>query len=124
MSKSLKALMLAAAAAASITTLATTAQAADVFVRVAPPAPRTEVVPAARPGYLWTPGYWNWNGRRYVWANGTWARERRGYVYSQPTWVQDGDRWRLRRGAWGRGDRDRDGIPNRLDNHPDNPRRP
>ena len=124
MSNVFRKLAVIAAATASLAVIAPAALAADVFVRVAPPAPRNEVVPAARRGYVWTPGYWNWNGRRYVWTRGAWARERRGYVYSAPAWEQDGDRWHLRRGAWGRGDRDHDGIPNRVDNHPNNPRRP
>lgn len=107
------------------TTFAADAAQAQVVVRIGPPPPpRVEVVPAARPGYLWTPGYWNSRDSRHVWVNGTWVRERRGYVYTQPTWVQEGDRWRFRQGAWGHGERDRDGVPNRHDRHPDNPRRP
>jgi hypothetical protein len=92
-----------------------------VDVRVAPPPPREEVAPAARAGYVWAPGYWDWRGHRHVWVRGHWERERRGYVYHRPEWVQEGEHWRLRRGMW---DRDHDGIPNALDRHPDNPRRP
>jgi hypothetical protein len=33
-------------------------------------------------------------------VNGHWERARHGYVYHEPRWVQDGDRWRLHRGAW------------------------
>lgn len=40
---------------------------------------------------------------------------RRGYYYSEPVWVQRGERWERRGGNWARGDRDRDGIPNRMD---------
>jgi WXXGXW repeat (2 copies) len=109
---------------AACATLSTAPVAAQVVVRIGPPPPRVEVVPAARPGYLWTPGYWNWRGNRHVWVNGNWVRERRGYVYRQPAWVEDNGRWRFNRGNWARGDRDRDGVPNRLDRHPDNPRRP
>jgi hypothetical protein len=107
-------------------TLSAGALAAPVYVdvRVAPPPSRTEVIPAARPGYLWVPGYWDWRGRRHVWVGGTWVRARPGYAYANPAWVEDGGRWRLNRGGWNRGDRDRDGIPNRYDRHPDNPRRP
>ncbi|MEO5881464.1 MAG: hypothetical protein ABIQ06_03535 [Caldimonas sp.] len=107
-----------------------------VDVRVAPPSPRHEVAPAARRGYVWTPGYWDWRRNRHHWVAGTWVRERRGYVYTQPAWVQNGDRWRFNRGAWARGDRDHDGVPNRMDrdrdgdgvpnrrdSRPDNPRR-
>lgn len=86
----------------------------------APPPPRVELLPAPRRGYVWTPGYWNWNGRRHYWVGGTWVRHRPGYVYTQPAWVDDGGHWRLNRGAWARGDRDRDGIPNRFDRDRDN----
>ena len=108
----------------------------SVDIRVAPPAPRYEAVPAVRRGYVWTPGYWDWRRNRHYWHAGTWVRERPGYVYTHPAWVQNGDRWRLNHGAWARGDRDRDGVPNRLDrdrdgdgvpnrrdSRPDNPRR-
>ena len=43
---------------------------------------------------------------------------------TQPRWEQNGDHWRLHHGAWARGDRDHDGVPNAVDRHPDNPRRP
>jgi hypothetical protein len=118
----LRTLTVLAIASATISVSAVAAPSIDV--RIAPPPPRNEVIPAARRGYAWVPGYWDWRGRRHVWVNGHWERARRGYVYRAPTWVQDGDRWRLNRGAWARGDRDGDGIPNRADNHPNNPRRP
>ncbi|MEP6739295.1 MAG: YXWGXW repeat-containing protein [Caldimonas sp.] len=95
-------------------------------IRVGPPAPRVELVPAPRRGYLWTPGYWDWRGRRHVWVGGNWVRERPGYVYAHPGWVQEGDHWRLNRGAWNRGpggDRDHDGVPNRFDRRPNDPHR-
>lgn len=91
-----------------------------VTIDVAPPPPRSESVPTPRRGYAWVPGYWNWNGRRHVWVAGNWVRERRGYVYSQPQWVERNGHWELRRGQWGRGDRDRDGVPNRVDRDRDN----
>ena len=118
----LKTYVIVAAAVATISVSAIAAPYVDV--RVAPPAPRTEVVPAARPGYAWAPGYWDWRGRRHVWVGGHWERARRGYVYRAPVWELNGERWRLNRGAWARGDRDGDGVPNRLARHPDNPRRP
>ena len=111
-------------AAVSATISVSAVAAPYVDVRVAPPPPRTEVVPAARAGYAWVPGYWDWRGRRHVWVNGHWERARRGYVYRAPVWEQNGDRWRLNRGAWARGDRDGDGVPNAVDSHPNNPRRP
>ena len=35
------------------------------------PAPLVERVPPPPPGYyVWRPGHWRWNGRRYIWAPG------------------------------------------------------
>lgn len=125
------------AAALGGTSIGASAAPYGVTIDVAPPAPRFEAAPAPRRGYAWVPGYWNWNGRGHSWVRGTWMRERRGYVYAQPQWVQRGGHWEQRRGQWARGDRDRDGIanrvdrdrdgdgiPNRRDAHPNNPRRP
>ncbi|MBS0446123.1 MAG: YXWGXW repeat-containing protein [Proteobacteria bacterium] len=113
----------AAVLAAALGTTAIPASAA-VIVDVAPPAARVEAVPAPRAGYIWTPGYWNYVNHRHVWVAGTWVRDRPGYVYHQPAWVQRDNRWVLERGAWARGDRDHDGVPNRVDTHPNNPYRP
>jgi hypothetical protein len=104
--------------------LAPAANADVVVVRVAPPPPRDEVVPPARDGYVWTPGYWRWNGHRHVWVSGKYVRARHGYHWREPVWAQvDHGRWRLERGRWERGDNDHDGVPNRLDEHPNNPNR-
>ncbi len=122
-------LLLAALATASIVVLPLPA-AADVGFRVsvAPPAPRYEVVPAARPGYAWVPGFWDWRGKHHVWKKGHWERERRGYFWHPNRWEQRDGHWVLERGRWDRerfvanrgfADRDRDGIPNRLDRDKD-----
>ena len=89
----------------------------SVDVSFGPPAPRYEIVPVPRAGYVWAPGYWDYRHNRYHWVAGNWVRERPGYYYSSPTWVQHGDRWQLNRGGWERGwrDRDHDGVPNRSD---------
>jgi hypothetical protein len=72
-----------------------------------------------------------------VWVAGRYLRERPGYLYHAPHWVQRNNGWYMERGRWGRrGDRDRDGVPNRydrdrdndgvpnrFDSHPNNPRR-
>jgi hypothetical protein len=71
-----------------------------VDIDVAPPAPRVEVVPAARAGWVWAPGYWNWQGRRHVWVTGHWIREHRGYRYVPQTWVQRDGRWHFETGGW------------------------
>ena len=111
--------MLAAALCAAtigIASLPLASQAAvDVYFDAAPPAPRVEVTPAPRHGYVWVPGYWDARGHRHVWQRGHWERARHGYTYHNPRWVERDNRWYLERGRWARGDRDRDGIPNRAD---------
>ena len=94
-----------------------------IAVREAPPPLRAEVVPAPRRGYVWAPGYWNWQGRHHVWHSGTWVRARPGYVYSSPNWVERDGRWEFQQGRWARGDRDGDGVPNAVDRHPNDPTR-
>lgn len=65
-----------------------------------PPVPIVETVPAARPGYLWAPGYWNWNGNKHVWTEGHWEQVRQGQRYERTEWRREGDKWRLREGGW------------------------
>jgi hypothetical protein len=119
----IKKLLLAAAIAGSAVTYTLPVSAAVIVVQTAPPAPRHEVAPPARRGYVWVPGYWDWKRNQHVWAKGHWERERRGYVYNQPSWVERNGHWEMQRGAWARGDRDHDGVPNGRDDHPNNPRR-
>lgn len=111
----------------------------NIVIGNAPPPPRYEVVPPPRYGYVWAPGYWDWNGRRHQWMEGHWERARPGYTYQRPEWRQERDGWRLAHGGWqrapeygrrpqnyrehgqgyghghGRGDKDRDGVPNYAD---------
>ena len=114
----LKPTLVAAALAATLVTLAPVAY-AQIIVRVAPPEARQQVEPAPRRGYVHVPGYWNWNAQRnrHVWVQPSWVRERPGYYYNQPQWVERDGRYMLNRGAWARGnrDRDRDGVPDRMD---------
>lgn len=144
-------LLLGAIAAASIGMIPVPAAAeVGIFLDIAPPAPRYEIVPAPRAGYVWQPGYWDYRHGRHVWVRGHWVRERMGMYWHPYRWEQAEGRWVFRRGAWDRerwadnrwqerrayGDRDRDGVPNRydrdrdgdgvpnrFDNAPDNPRR-
>jgi hypothetical protein len=121
----MKKLIIAALLAGSFGGAATAVSAHTINVREAPPAPRHEVVPAARHGYVWSPGHYEYRGHRYVWIRGTWLRERHGYSYRAPTWEERDGRWVMTRGGWDRGrrDRDGDGVPNRFDEHPNNPNR-
>jgi hypothetical protein len=110
----------------------------NVVIGKAPPPVRYETVPVARRGHVWAPGHWSWNGRRHVWVQGHWERARAGHYYQHPQWRQGNNGWRLNRGGWqreaysgnhhravahGRRDHDRDGVPNRYDSRPHNPRR-
>jgi hypothetical protein len=116
----IKKILFITAIAASMGTIATPA-AADVYVRVAPPALRVETESAPRHGYIRTPGYWAWRHKHHVWVASSWVHERRGYHYVAPEWVDHHDgRWHMTSSHW---DRDHDGVPDNVDRHPDNPLR-
>ena len=99
-----------------------TVSANTIYLAIPPPEPRYEAVPAARPGYVWSAGYWTARDNRHVWQKGHWERERHGYHYTQSTWAQHNG-WQLQPGQWTKGDRDGDGVPNNQDRAPDNPNR-
>ncbi len=87
--------------AAGALALPTASQArVDVIVGVAPPAPRVEVVPAPRVGYVWSPGYWRWNGHHHYWVTGYWVPARPGWHWVPSHWAPYGPRWRYVPGYW------------------------
>ena len=100
--KLLVSLMIAAGTIGAIAAPLPSVAAVGVFVDIAPPPPRVEVVPAPRVGYVWAPGYWDWRGHRHIWVRGHWIRERRGYAYYPHRWVERDGRWALERGRWDR----------------------
>ena len=102
------------------TALPLPAIAVDIYVNTAPPPPRHERVPEPRRGYVWSPGYWNWQNHRHVWVKGSWVRERPGHSYRAHQWVERDGRWQLQRSRW---DRDGDGVPNDRDARPNDPTR-
>ena len=124
-------LLLASLVTASVGVIPMPASAdTGIYVDIAPPAPRYEVTPAPRAGYIWVPGYWDWDSHRHVWHKGRWEHERAGYTYMPNRWEQRNGKWSLERGRWehehvasNRRDSDHDGVPDRYDNHPDNPYR-
>ena len=69
-------------------------------VNVAPPAAQVEIIPRARSGYVWSPGYYNWTGRRHVWVGGRMIRGRSGQHWTSDRWDQRGDSWHHERGRW------------------------
>jgi hypothetical protein len=96
-----------------------------IIIREAPPPPREEVIPGPRRGHVWAPGHWAWRDGRHVWVRGHWVRERRGHHWVADSWAERNGRWAYQAGHWERGgrDRDRDGVPNRIDRAPNNPYR-
>ncbi len=71
-----------------------------VDIDVAPPEARVETIPPARAGYVWAPGYWNWEGHRHVWVNGHYIHERHGHHWVADSWNQRDGRWHYERGHW------------------------
>ena len=94
--------ILVAALALGAISVPIVSEARTVIVEVAPPPARVEVVPAPRVGYVWAPGYWNWNGHRHVWVGGRWVGERRGYHWEAHRWEEHEGRWHFHEGGWRR----------------------
>jgi hypothetical protein len=77
----------------------------DVDVTIAPPAAVVEDVPA-RPGYIYAPGYWDWDAdhHRHVWKKGEYMKERHGERYVPYAWSEHEGHYRLNPGHWERSD--------------------
>ncbi len=55
-------------------------------------------------GYIWTPGYWAWDGDGddYYWVPGTWILAPEvGYLWTPPWWGWEGGRFFFHEGWWG-----------------------
>ena len=75
--------------------------AADITIDVPPPAPRIEVVPAPRAGYVWAPGSYAWKNKAYEWTTGSWQRPpHEGYGWVRPTYVPIGGHYYYQPGRW------------------------
>ena len=95
--------LLAALAVSSIGLIPIPASAqVGVYLDIAPPAPRHEVIPAPRHGYVWQPGYYDWRNGRHVWVRGYWVRERPGYYWHPSRWERENGRRVLHQGGWHR----------------------
>jgi len=75
---------------------------AQVFVRIAPPAPIVEVHDhPLHPGWVWIDGYHRWDGHRYVWVHGRWGRPPHpGAVWVAHRWEQRNGGYVLVQGHW------------------------
>jgi hypothetical protein len=73
-----------------------------VYVPVAPPKPFEEtrgVSPGA--AYVWTPGYYRWDGSTYIWIDGGWQRPpRAGSTWVSGTWKHSSKGWYWVDGRW------------------------
>jgi WXXGXW repeat (2 copies) len=69
-------------------TLATGAANAQVIVHAGPPPAVVVERPGSplHPGWVWMPGYYRWNGRRYIWVGGYWAKPPR----PRAVWIPGG----------------------------------
>ena len=72
----------------------------SIDIGTPPPPPRVVAAPPPRPGYVWGPGYWRWDGHRYAWADGRWIAERPGYRWVPERWDERGGRHHFEPGRW------------------------
>jgi hypothetical protein len=53
-------------------------------------------------GYIWTPGYWAWDGEDYYWVPGTWVLAPEvGFFWTPPYWGWGGSAFIFHEGYWG-----------------------
>jgi hypothetical protein len=76
------------------------AQAHDVYTDQTPPPPKEFQPPRPRDGYVWAPGFWDWNGKNFHWVSGTWLVERRARHWVADHWEQSDARWHFVAGRW------------------------
>lgn len=84
----------------------------NINIGIAPPAPRYELIPAPRSGYVWAPGYWNWANERHVWRSGRWIEARPGSYWVADRWEPRDGRHYYNPGRWEQADRGGNGKGN------------
>jgi hypothetical protein len=53
-------------------------------------------------GYIWTPGYWDWDGDDYYWVPGTWVEAPEvGFLWTPGYWGWGGSAFFFHEGYWG-----------------------
>jgi hypothetical protein len=73
-----------------------------VYVHVAPPKAPDETR-GISPGtaYVWTKGYYRWDGTTYIWVDGGWKRPpRAGATWVSGTWKHSSKGWYWVDGHW------------------------
>jgi hypothetical protein len=101
-----KSFLLAAtvAGSAALVAVPTVAQAQiGVSVQIAPPLlPVYVQPPMPAEGYLWTPGYWGYQGGAYSWVAGAWLLPPGvGQLWTPPYWGWGGGGYLFHAGYWG-----------------------
>ncbi len=67
-----------------------------------PPLPVYEQPPCPEPGYIWTPGLWQWGPAGYFWVPGTWvAPPAVGLLWTPGYWGLAGGAYIFHAGYWG-----------------------
>ena len=115
LTKRLTAAMVAAAGFAALNAMAN-AEWKQIDMDQSPPAMQTEVVPAARAGYVWVPGYYDYGNHAYNWVPGHFEKARAGYTYVTPRYEERNGHWGMYAGGWEAraGDEEHGGVRNRI----------
>jgi len=67
-----------------------------------PPIPVYEQPLCPGEGYIWTPGYWAWDGYDYYWVPGTWVLVPEvGFFWTPGYWAWEGSAYFFHEGYWG-----------------------
>ena len=67
-----------------------------------PPLPVYEQPPCPDPDYIWTPGYWAWDGEDYYWVPGTWVEAPDpGLLWTPGYWAWQDGAYAFVPGYWG-----------------------
>ena len=111
--KKLTAVLVAAAGFAALNAMAY-AEWKEIDMDQSPPATPTEAMPAARAGYVWVPGYYDYANRGYTWVPGRFEKERSGYVYVTPRYEQRNGRWGMYAGGWQTAEEEHGGVRNKI----------
>ncbi len=103
--KTVRTILLAAAAAAALPSVASAAVniAIGVSVNTPPPVLPVYAQPACPgDGYMWTPGYWAWGPAGYYWVPGVWVRPpAAGVLWTPGYWGWGGSAYVFHAGYWG-----------------------
>lgn len=83
--------------------MASSSAAVGVSVSIAPPLIPVYTQPyAPGPGYIWTPGYWDYSNFGYYWVPGVWVLPPRvGFLWTPGYWGYRGSNYVFYNGYWG-----------------------